>query len=389
MDTAARFAPRQREDLGETMALPTFERERTLAVTATYLLSEEGRKASLLAGGDGRAVQQLTFTVPASRLHLVTVDGHGVARLKLRPRFELDANQRVVRKDHLPTYDTPPTLDALFREAARNYQLERAYHAERTAERAKRREVEHGLRAEVARTFLADPNRRALEQPTPTRQYCFVVTDRGRHLRFDVTLDEGVARDVPPEAYRRYTSDIRARHREGRQQRTSQRSAHDQKVAFVAEWVATHGTPDQNVRHAAGVLSLAEVVDSLADQAFAPFDSRPTYVRNGALDLQEHLRRFATYADAVITSDDLAVFSNNAHTATADQWNILQEFRAIVPDADITLRAHRLTWKQHPDAPALTLFGVRVTRRVGPFTLQREYAAPNGASLEGERIVAR
>src|SRR5262249_19210035 len=103
-----------------------------------------------------------------------------------------------------PEYDAPPALDELFREAARNHQLERAFHAERSAERAKRREQEHDLRADVARSFLADGNRRALEHPTPTRTYCFIVTDRGRHLRFDVSLVDGVAREVPPEAYRRF-----------------------------------------------------------------------------------------------------------------------------------------------------------------------------------------
>src|SRR5206468_2365119 len=208
MEIAARLVPGRLENRGESPTPPALERDRAISVTATYLLSEDGRKASLLAGGDGRAVQQVIFPVPVSRLHLVAVDGNGVARLKLRPRFELDANQRVVRKDHLPTYDAPPTIDELIREAARNHQLERAYHAERTAERAKRREIEHELRAQVARMFLGDPSRRALEQPTPTRNYCFLVTDRGRHLRFDVSLDEGVARDVPLEAYRRFKADV-------------------------------------------------------------------------------------------------------------------------------------------------------------------------------------
>src|SRR2546427_13064717 len=113
MEVAARFAARHTESVVEAVPLPVAERERRLSVTAIYLLSEEGRKASLLAGGDGRAVQQVTFSVPANRLHLVTVDGNGLARLKLRPRFELDANQRVVRKDYPPTYDVPPTMDEL------------------------------------------------------------------------------------------------------------------------------------------------------------------------------------------------------------------------------------------------------------------------------------
>ena len=113
MEIAARLVPGRLENRGEAPTPPALERDRAVSVTATYLLSEDGRKASLLAGGDGRAVQQVIFPVPVSRLHLVAVDGNGVARLKLRPRFELDANQRVVRKDHLPTYDAPPTIDEL------------------------------------------------------------------------------------------------------------------------------------------------------------------------------------------------------------------------------------------------------------------------------------
>jgi hypothetical protein len=160
--------------------------------------------------------------------------------------------------------------------------------------------------------------------------------------------------------------------------------SHVLQIAFLVATVVTHGTPDQQVRHAAGVLSLAEVVDVLAQHAFAPLNTQPPYVRNGALSLQEHLRRFPTYADVIIGPEDLAVLSTNAQTATTDQWNLLQKVRAIVPDADVTLRAHRLTWKSHLDAPAVTLFGVRVTRKVGPFTLQREYAAPDGARPDGE-----
>ena len=39
--------------------------DRMVTVIATYQLSEDGRKACLLAGGDGRAVQQVTMDVPA------------------------------------------------------------------------------------------------------------------------------------------------------------------------------------------------------------------------------------------------------------------------------------------------------------------------------------
>lgn len=87
---------------------------RTLTVAATYMLSEEGRKASLLAGGDGRAVQELRIEVPASRLHLVSVDASGVARLKLRSQYQLDDHRGVLRIDASPIYDAAPSLEELF-----------------------------------------------------------------------------------------------------------------------------------------------------------------------------------------------------------------------------------------------------------------------------------
>src|SRR5437868_6755090 len=88
-----------------TRELGAADVDRLVTVMATYQLSEDGRKASLLVGGNGRATQKITMQVPASRLHLVTVDAEGAARLKLRPRYHLDALQRVVRVDTPPTYE--------------------------------------------------------------------------------------------------------------------------------------------------------------------------------------------------------------------------------------------------------------------------------------------
>jgi hypothetical protein len=322
-------------------------------------------------------VQEITCTVPANRRHLVAVDGQGVARLKLRPRFERDAQQRIVYRDHLPTFDVPPTLDELFRAAARNHQLERAYQVERSAAQTKRREIDYELRADLAQAFLRDPSRRALQQPTPTRTHCFLVTEQGRHLRFDVSLEEGIARDVPGEAYRRFKADVRAR-RTGRQKlRTTQLAVIDEKSRCVAEWVARVGTPDQRSRHAAGLLPLEEVRQVLAEEAFAVLRDRPVYVREGAASLQAHLRQWPKWADVVVTSAKLAILSRDAMRTTVAQWNLMQEFRAVVPDADIRLRVHKLAWKEQMEAPTLTLFAIHVTRKVGPFVFQRDYAAPN------------
>jgi hypothetical protein len=47
----------------------------------------------------------------------------------------------------------------------------------------------------------------------------------------------------------------------------------------------------------------------------------------------------------------------------------------LLPDATVTLRVHKLAWKRDAQAPTLTLYGVLVASRVGPFTLRREYSA--------------
>src|SRR5215211_1387238 len=134
METVTHFAERQASPVSAG-PMPGPGVARALSVTATYLLSEAGRKASLLAGGDGRAVQQIALQVPANRLHLVSVDKQGVARLKLRPRFERDGERGVVRIDAAPVYDAPPTIDELYRAAAKNHELESAYYAQRVAQR--------------------------------------------------------------------------------------------------------------------------------------------------------------------------------------------------------------------------------------------------------------
>ena len=104
MDSASGSALRRPELVTDGASAPTPESARSLTVTAVYQLSEAGRKASLLAGGDGRAVQQITVQVPISRLHLVSVNPQGVARLRIRPRYETDAAQQVVRIDAAPKY---------------------------------------------------------------------------------------------------------------------------------------------------------------------------------------------------------------------------------------------------------------------------------------------
>jgi hypothetical protein len=361
----------------ESSREPRATTARTLPVTAIYWLSENGRKAALLAGQDGRARQTITIDVPLARLHLVSVDDAGIARLKLRPRYERDTEQRVVRFDTAPTYDAPPTTEDLFAHAARNYELARLYDSERTAVRTHRVDAERDLRARTAEAFLADASRRAIVHPAPTPTRCYVVTERGRRV-FDTASDEGLAAQLPPEAHKRFRADLRARGDKNRQERAAQQALHESKKAAIAVWIAEHGTPDQRARQTAGVLPLDEAIEALADRVFAPAGSRPRYVRDGVARLQQHLRMWSTTcAEVTIAASDLVVTSTEPATATQAQWTLMQELRTALPIATVRLRAHRLSWRQDDRAPALTVFSVAVTQREGLFTLRREYTAPD------------
>jgi hypothetical protein len=388
MDTVTVFTKPPQESVTPTVsAIPSVTR--TLAVSATYLLSEDGRKASLLTGGDGKAVQQLTLQIPANRLHLVGVDPNGIARLKLRPRFQLDGEQRVVRIDAAPVYDAPPDIEELFREAARNHQLERAYVTERQATKLKRREADQDRRAIVAKAFLTDSTQRALAHPPPTPKRCVVIATDGR-IVFDANIDSAPARDVPPEAHRRFRADLRARRERNLEGRAAQLAHHEEKKRFAAEWIAAHGTSEQRTRQAAGVLPIEEVIETMADDAFARLNDRPRYAHDGVTRLQAHVQQAGANADAIVTREELTVKSANVEKMTAAQWALVQECQALVPQATVLLRTHQLTWKRDSRVPAVVQFGLLVTKKAGPSAYDANMPYPSidcRITLSGEKRV--
>jgi hypothetical protein len=297
--------------------------------------------------------------------------------LKLRPRFERDDERGVVRIDAAPIYDAPPTIDELYRAAAKNHELEAAYYAERTAQRSKRSDDERARREGTAEVFLADKGQRAVVHPPPSPKRCYIITDRGR-LLFDVATDQGLAKEVPPEAHRRFRADLRAKEEQDRQDRAAQLALHEEKKRFIAEWVAQNGTDEQKARQAAGVLPLAEAVEGITDQVFAINGRLPIYARDGADRLQQAIRERTGAVDAVVGPSDVVVRSSHAVKATAEQWAVVQELTNLVPDANVVLRQHVLSSRRDQDSPTLTVFGVLVTQRHGPLVLRREYVVDSG-----------
>jgi hypothetical protein len=257
----------------------------------------------------------------------------------------------------------------------RNHELERVYQAERTVTRAKKRETERERRAAIAEAFLADKAQRALATPpVPTPNRCCLLAPGQGRVVFDVRKDEGVAREVPPEALRRYRADEQARRARNQQARAVHLALHEEKLRYIADWVAQHGTPELRARHAAGVLPMKDAIEALADQAFAAVGDLPAYKHDGVERLQAHLRQFAEYADVVVSSRDLVVTSATAINVTSEQWAIIRALQAAMPAATFALRSHRLSWKRQQRAPSLTLMAVLVTQETGPFSLRREFA---------------
>lgn len=382
MDTIAPAATRRLDSSLHAVGTPTpgipVESVRTLSVAADYRLSEAGRKASLLSGGNGRAEQRVKIAVPLTRLHLVHVDNNGIARLKLRPQFKLNTDQRIVKIKFAPVYDHPPTLDQLFQDAARNHELERAYHAQRTTAQAARRETLDEWRNQVALEFLGDPNRRAVVYPPPSKRRCQVMTDRGP-VHFDAKRDMGVARQIPLEAFRRFDNDIRISHGRGADQRSRNLARHALRQQMMHEWIALHGSYDQRERLSAGVLPFKEFVDALAEVTFQPLAHIPPYRTDGAARMQEQLRQLPGHADVVVTASDVSVVTRLLPTASATQWSLVNEIRNLIPGAQVQLRERSLAWTRDADAPKVRLVSALVTTRIGPVLLRREFDVPDSA----------
>ena len=193
---------------------------------------------------------------------------------------------------------------------------------------------------------------------------------------FDATTDVGPAREVPLEAYRRFRADLCGRKEHNLRLRAQHLALHEEKVRVIAEWVARNGSADQRGRHAAGLLPVEEVIDALTEEAFASVGDVPRYPLDGSVRLEQHLRAVTGRATLAVAPSDLQVVGTDATAASGGQWSVIQQLQARLPDADVKLREHRLSWRREPTVPGLTVHGVLVTRQVGPFILRREFAVP-------------
>lgn len=359
---------------------PAAEPQRTMKVRAEYRLTEAGRKASLLNGGNGQAGQRVMLTLPATRLHLVHVAKDGIAMLKLRPQFKLNAEQRIVLIDGRPSFDHVPAVDELLEVAARNHELERAFFGQKTTARLSRRETYTQFIEETAREFLADPTRRAVVHPTPSTRKCQLVTARGP-IYFFANYGSATVRQVPQEACKRFRNDLRIRNGQQAIQREHDTTVNAERRRLMEEWVAANGTPEQRERFTAGALPKSEWLTAAADCAFEALSAMPAYDSNGARTMQDFLRQLPAHGSVVVTYADYRVVTKPLTTATPAQWEWMQYARGHVQDANVHLRERELIWNGDPRAPRHRTVTLLVTTKLGPLTLRREFTVPEAAPV--------
>src|SRR5690606_11093920 len=179
------------------------------------------------------------------------------------------------------------------------------------------------------------------------------------------------------EEHRRFRADLQNARAQRQAQGAEGVRVHEERKLAVADWVAAHGTPEQQARHGAGLLPMDEAIEAMTDEAFAPLADYPRYMRDGGLCLQVFLRQSPRYADAVVTPSDFTSSGRKATGASAAQRARLQEMQAAVPAATVALQVRELVWLVDPQAPHLIQYVLVVSQTVGAVQLRREYHAPD------------
>jgi hypothetical protein len=337
-----------------------------IAAVATIRLSLRGRRASLVAGGDGRRTQRRVINIPAADIELVRVNAKGRASLILTPRITATPTGLLRQSRELPEYDLLPSDEQLLADARGLAALRHAYETQRTTTRNDAKEV-------FAQEFLRDASLRALVHPPPTVLRCVCRTEHGLLIFRDT--DTGTAASVPVEAHRRFRADLANRVRANREQRERELAAHKAKHACMCRWIETHGTPDQRTRLLVGRLADAEMYEAIAHHVFALLNDRPRYIHNAHGDLVAHYRREQPDHVPNIPRTEVKIESTLVVHLSAAQWAELTSIQALLPTSILTVRRYRIYWSQRPGRhdPHLVHFAILAKYRMEPLTLVRSY----------------
>jgi hypothetical protein len=133
----------------------------------------------------------------------------------------------------------------------------------------------------------------------------------------------------------------------------------------IERWIAEKGTDNQRKRHDLQLLPENEVLDAMRDEAFAVLNDFPRYDKITKREVEAVCQH--NYADDV----DFEV--TDAKFATADEFNLMEQFQQLIPNAIIVLRRHRGTCG-HEGCDIIERASLHVSITVREIEFTREYA---------------
>ena len=147
----------------------------------------------------------------------------------------------------------------------------------------------------------------------------------------------------------------------------------NQKKQQIAAWVEAKGTENQKKRAALNLLPDDEIINRIRDEAFAPLADFPRYKKLISQDVPCWCGEYdddAPHADFSVT---------DAETATAEQFDVMEQIATLVPAARLTLRRHigwcNKCWAPGDEDENIERYSIRVELTSGAFDFSREYAA--------------
>lgn len=339
--------------------MQTQQQNPTFNLTITYSLSQEGQIASLRAGGDGKKAQAATGVVSlddALALGLqVSHDGASLTPNPLMLQESGEPTNSSISMWKSLYFDEPRTFDQLLAKA-KEIQIERERLLKEEADRKAAEKAETQRKREsIARKFLADPGARGKREGG----YFYFESER---------FTQG---EVYDEMERRAQADKDAVARE-------EREREEAKTAYIAQWVREHGTDNQRERLEANLLPRSEILAIIKGRVFAALDDKFSryekitagQVRETCSDACACEREYEEACEVTFDSGDQA-------EAAPHEWDQIKQMRALLPDAQFTLRWHEGICDDG-DCPEghgrIERHGIYVKLQVGPFTFNREYA---------------
>jgi hypothetical protein len=140
----------------------------------------------------------------------------------------------------------------------------------------------------------------------------------------------------------------------------------------IASWVEKNGTDNQKKRLSVNLLPDDEIIDAIRDEAFASMSDFPRYEKLTSFDVDclcgEYDEKKATFS------------ADDSSSATAEQFDLIEKIKTLLPSAQITLRVHtayceRCNEDDDVDSDGeIKRYSLKVGLTVGEFYFTREYA---------------